>query len=97
MRIVVIDSKYRNEKSLRALGDKLNQDFRATPVIVIVFDDRKVAAMYDRMTDSPEVSLGSEKADAHYDLHQVAVYASTDHKYAFFPDGSRGKQFDVSY
>ena len=90
MRIAVIEPKYRTEQSLRALGDVLNHDFRSSSVIVIVFDDRKVAALYDRMTDSPDVSLGSERADRNYDLHQVAVYSSGDHKYAFSPNGDRG-------
>ena len=97
MRIAVIDSRNRTEKALRVLGDELRHDFASGPIVIVgVFDSPKAAAMYDRMTDSPEVSLG-RSADEFYDHHMVANYSSGDRSYHYWPNGARGKQFDVKY
>lgn len=100
MRIAVISPRYRNEASLRRLGDQLHKDFAAmVPVIVGVYDNVTAAKLYDRYVDGAgEVD---PKTDAFYDSHMVANYSPNfkagTHAYAIWPNGARGRQIDIVY
>ena len=99
MRIAVISPKDRTPDKLRALCQRLKTDFAAMPIVLImVFDDPKAAAMYDRMVASGG-SLG-EATDTYYDQHTVANYSrnrNTGHnQYTYWPQGGRARPIDSS-
>jgi hypothetical protein len=72
--IAVISATYRTERHLRPLCTQVAAEYRTANIVtVMLFDNARAAAMYDRMLSSGG-SLGPQQ-DAFYDRHLLLNYS----------------------
>lgn len=95
-RVVVIDPKYKNEKDMRNLAQRLKRDtYQDRNAFITVFDD-KVAA--SRRMAAIKDQLGKKEL-AHYDAHMIGNYARNIntgyHKFQIMLKGLNGPMIEV--
>lgn len=95
-RIVLIDSRLRNENDIKAIAEQLKKNTeKELNANVYIFDNDEAAAMEDKVANL------SESQSEFYDKHFIAIYtrnsASKTHKLEIMLEGVSGKGVTVTY
>jgi hypothetical protein len=100
-KVIVVDPSLRNEKDMRALGEKFKADTINDPngMVLNVFDDEKAAEM---VKDFTLFRLNRNKAELEYlHKHWVGQYYRSSgplfHEFEITLDGWGGKMIKVKY
>ncbi len=90
-KVVLIPVDYLNEAGMTALGQKLKEDTKNDKnAFIMVFTDKKAAALRDKIVDS----TASKDEEKFYDAHYVGQYTKNGnsgfHAFAIYFDGVSG-------